>query len=318
MRKKVFAVLLSATLAIAPTLPVFAEDITVTVPYYGNETDDEETPDAKGIDVNPDGSTTYTLDADQQEKWKESIKSDFDDSIKEILDDDTNYPNVEDITYNDDMTEFNITLSSVNLSSSEFFIGFLPLFVAPTYQQLNGVAEKDVDYTLKITDSSSGSETTQNYEENKADWDSFMSSMNGDYSEDTSTGTSNQSKVDKISLSSDSSSLEYSGYESMPYEEGSSDTLGIVKFNFTNKTDSPDSVTSFYDIKAYQNGVELDWYMGSGNTACDNTYKTVLKDTSIEVGYGFMLQDTENPITVYAYEGYMDDSPCQIQEITIK
>lgn len=187
MRKKVFAVLLSAALVITPAVSVFAEDITVTVPYYGYETGDEEVPDAKGIDVNPDGSTTYTLDSDQQAKWKTSIKSDFNNNIKEILDDDTNYPNVEDITYNDDMTEFNITLSSVNLSSSEFFIGFLPLFVAPTYQQLNGVAEKDVDYTLKVTDSSSGAETTQNYEENKSDWDSFMSSMNGDYSEGAST-----------------------------------------------------------------------------------------------------------------------------------
>ena len=317
MRKKVFALLLSATLATAPAVSVFAADITVTVPYYGNETGDEKVPDAKGIDVNPDGSTTYTLDTDQQEKWKESIKSDFDNNIKEILDDDTNYPNVEDITYNDDMTEFNIALSTVNLSSSEFFIGFLPLFVAPTYQQLNGVAEKDVDYTIKITDSSSGSETVQNYEENKSDWDSFMSSMNGDYTESANAETSDQKKVDKISLSSDSSSLDFSGYESMPYE-GSSDTLGIVKFNFTNKTDSPSSVTSFYDIRAYQNGIELDWYMGNGNTACDNTYKTVLKDTSIEVGYGFMLKDTENPITVYVYDGYMGDSPCQMQEITIK
>ena len=104
----------------------------------------------------------------------------------------------------------------------------------------------------------------------------------------------------------------------MPYEDGSSDILGIVKFNFTNKTDSPDSATSFYNIKAYQNSVELTWYMGNGNAACDNTYKTVLKDTSIETGFAFMLQDAESPITVYAYDGFMSVSPCQVQEIAIK
>lgn len=91
-----------------------------------------------------------------------------------------------------------------------------------------------------------------------------------------------------------------------------------MKFNFTNKTDSPDSATSFYNIKAYQNSVELTWYMGNGNAACDNTYKTVLKDTSIETGFAFMLQDAESPITVYAYDGFMSDSPCQVQEIAIK
>ena len=104
----------------------------------------------------------------------------------------------------------------------------------------------------------------------------------------------------------------------MSYEEGSSDILGIVKFNFTNKTDSPNSATSFYNIKAYQNGVELTWYMGNGNAACDNIYKTVLKDTSIETGFAFMLQDAESPITVYAYDGFMSNSPYQVQEIAIK
>ena len=62
----------------------------------------------------------------------------------------------------------------------------------------------------------------------------------------------------------------------------------------------------------------LTWYMGNGNAACDNTYKTVLKDTSIETGFAFMLQDAESPITVYAYDGFMSDSPCQVQEIAIK
>ena len=58
--------------------------------------------------------------------------------------------------------------------------------------------------------------------------------------------------------------------------------------------------------------------MGNGNAACDNTYKTVLKDTSIETGFAFMLQDAESPITVYAYDGFMSNSPYQVQEIAIK
>jgi len=236
MKKKTLAVLLSATLVTSSITTVFAKDITVTIPNYASDEGNSNLPEAVETVTNSDGSISYTLDKKQQKKWKKDLKSSFDDSIKEILDDDENYPNVEDITYNDDMN---------NTSSSE-------------------------------------------------------------------------TKVDKISLTSDSSSLEYSGFETMPYEDGSSDILGIVKFNFTNKTDSPDSATSFYNIKAYQNSVELTWYMGNGNAACDNTYKTVLKDTSIETGFAFMLQDAESPITVYAYDGFMSDSPCQVQEIAIK
>lgn len=316
MKKKILCAIIAASMLTA--VPVYAKDITVTIPNYGSEKNDTNVPDAKEITANPDGSTTYTLDKKQQKKWKKELKSSFDDYIKEILDDDTNYPNVENISYNDDMTEFEINLTSSDLAPSEYFIGFLPLFTAPAYQQINGIAEKDVDYTLTVKDTSSGSETTQTYADNKSDWEAFEASMNGATSGDNTDTSSSETKVDKISLSSDSSILEYSGFESIPYEDGSSDILGVVKFNFTNKTDSPDSVTSFYNIKAYQNGVELTLYMGNGNTACDNTYKTVLKDTSIETGFAFMLQDTENPITIYVYDEFMSDSPCQIQEIAIK
>lgn len=316
MKKKILYAIITASMLTA--VPVYANDITVTIPNYVSEENSTNVPDAKKITANPDGSTTYTLDKKQQKKWKKELKSNFDDYIKEILDDDTNYPNVENITYNDDMTEFEINLTSSDLAPSEYFIGFLPLFTAPAYQQINGIAEKDVDYTLTVKDTSNGSETTQTYADNKSDWESFEASMNGATSDDSTDTSSSETKVDKISLASDSSILEYSGFESMPYEDGSSDILGVVKFNFTNKTDSPDSVTSFYNIKAYQNGVELTLYMGNGNTACDNTYKTVLKDTSIETGFAFMLQDTKTPITIYAYDGFMSDSPCQIQEIAIK
>lgn len=318
MKKKTLAVLLSATLVTSSTTTVFAKDITVTIPNYASDEGNSNLPEAVETVTNSDGSISYTLDKKQQKKWKKYLKSSFDDSIKEILDDDENYPNVEDITYNDDMTEFEISFASSDLAPSEYFIGFLPLFIVPVYQQVNGIAEKDVDYTLAVKDSSNGSETTQTYEENKSDWESFEASMGGTSSDDVNNTSSSETKVDKISLTSDSSSLEYTGFETMPYEDGSSDILGIVKFNFTNKTDSPNSATSFYNIKAYQNGVELTWYMGNGNAACDNTYKTVLKDTSIETGFAFMLQDAESPITVYAYDGFMSNSPYQVQEIAIK
>jgi hypothetical protein len=187
-KKKAAAMFLTATFTLTSSIPVLAggKDVTITVPNYGFEEDDDTSsvPEAKEAVVNEDGSTTYTLTKKQQKEWKKAVKSNFDDYIKDILDDDTNYPNVEDITYNDAMTEFEIDLSTTNVAQSEFFIGYIALFTAPVYQQVNGVAEKDVDYKVTVKDSSTGEETVTTYAENKADWESFSDSFTM-YSEDT-------------------------------------------------------------------------------------------------------------------------------------
>ena len=187
-KKKAVAMFLTATFTLTSSVPVLAggKDVTVTVPSYGFEEDDDTSsvPEAKEAVVNEDGSTTYTLTKKQQKEWKKAVKSNFDDYIKDILDDDTNYPNVEDITYNNDMTEFEIDLATTNIAQSELFIGYIALFTAPVYQQVNGVEEKDVDYKDTVKDSSTGEETVTTYAENKADWESLNDSFTM-YSEDT-------------------------------------------------------------------------------------------------------------------------------------
>ena len=187
-KKKAVAMFLTATFTLTSSVPVLAggKDVAVTVPNYGFEEDDDTSsvPEAKETVVNEDGSTTYTLTKKQQKEWKKAVKSNFDDYIKDILDDDTNYPNVEDITYNNDMTEFEIDLATTNIAQSELFIGYIALFTAPVYQQVNGVEEKDVDYKVTVKDSSTGEETVSTYAENKADWESLNDSFTM-YSEDT-------------------------------------------------------------------------------------------------------------------------------------
>lgn len=187
-KKKAVAMFLTATFTLTSSVPVLAggKGVTVTVPNYGFEEDDDTSsvPEAKEAVVNEDGSTTYTLTKKQQKEWKKAVKSNFDDYIKDILDDDTNYPNVEDITYNNDMTEFEIDLATTNIAQSELFIGYIALFTAPVYQQVNGAEEKDVDYKVTVKDSSTGEETVSTYAENKADWESFNDSFTM-YSEGT-------------------------------------------------------------------------------------------------------------------------------------
>lgn len=318
MKKKLLCTILVGTMMFAS--PVYAKDLTVTVPSYVTEAGLSDFPDSQKSSTTDDGSTTYTLNKDQQKSWKKYLKTSLDSAIKAVLDDKENYPNIEGMTYNKDMTEFKIDLSSTDsMTMSEAFVGYIPLFYAPLYQEVNGVPEDKIDYKIVSTDSSTGDKHESDYEQNKADWESsFFSNSSTSAAASGDVQNTSSDTVDVIAFNSDTSSLEYSGFETMPYDDSSDGTLGVVKFNYTNKVDAPTDSVSLYSIKAYQNGIELEWYAGTGNTACDNTYKTILKDTTLEVGFAFMLQDTTSPITVYAYDGYSGNAPCQIQEIAIQ
>lgn len=186
MKRKLFVTLLTVSL-VAASSAVYAEgDVTITL--SSTMAEDEDLPEAMESEENQeDGTVSYTISEDKLDDWKEYLKDNWDKTVKDILDDDANYPNVESITNDDDMTEFEITLASTSLSMSEYFIGFLPLFSAPAYQIVNGVAEDDVDYTLTVTDASSGEKKEQSYEDNKKDWESFSASF--------STGVSSSAEV---------------------------------------------------------------------------------------------------------------------------
>lgn len=314
MKKKLLCTIFIVSLL--NSVSVYAKDITVTIPSYAVEDDMSSLPEAKDTQTLEDGSISYTLDEEQQKDWKAYLKSSFDDTIKNVLNDKVNYPNIENISYNEDMTEFHIDVTAMdNLTMSEYFVGYLPFFTAPVYQEADGISEDDIDYKLITTDLSSGEEITSDYEQSKDSWESMNFSASSSSSD--SEQTSSPSNVNSISFDSESSSLIYSGFETMPYDSDQNDLLGVVKFNYSNKTTDPSRATAFYNIIAYQNGIELDRYAGIGNKACDNADKTILQDATIEVGFAFMLQDDQSPITIYAYDGFYSDSPCQIQEISI-
>ncbi len=183
-----------------------------------------------------------------------------------------------------------------------------------TYSFMDYDAEYWDDFGKAIMGKMTEEEYTEKYSETK---NLVFSLTLDDSTESAGNETVDQNEqTEHIAFVSDDSSLEYAGFEFMDYSE--TETLAVVKFTFSHQTDAPSGASAFYNIKAFQNGVELAWYMGMGNASCENTTKQVLKDTSIEIGYAFMLQDTENPITLYVYDGFFEDSPCQIQEISIK
>ena len=112
MKKKLLCAILAGTMILS--VPVYAKDLSVTVPSYVTDAGLSDFPDSQESSTADDGSMVYTLNKDQQKKWKEYLKSSLDAAIKDVLSDKETYPNIEDMTYNDDMTKFNINISSAD------------------------------------------------------------------------------------------------------------------------------------------------------------------------------------------------------------
>lgn len=304
MKKKLVALLVAGIVSVTP-ICVYAKDVSVTI---SNEMLGDNFKDIDVID-NGDGTSTVTLNEKEQKEMKKQCKENLDAAIAAAKKDKTNCPTFSDYTYNDDLTEFQIFVGSDSPELEKTYLSMLPLMLAPMYQQISGISEDKIDYKITFSDAQTKENISSTTYKEIAESFGSMVSFNSD-----STTESTETKVDKILFDTDTAKLEYTGFEFMDHSpEG---TLAVLKFNYTNKTDTPSAVTSVFNAKAYQNGVELDYYMGMGNVACDNSAKTVLKDATLEVGYAYLLQDLDNPITVYMYDGYTNPSS-QIQEIQI-
>ena len=97
MKRKLFVTLLAVSL-VAASSAVYAEgDVTITL--SSKMAEDEDLPEAMESEENQeDGTVSYTISEDKLDDWKEYLKDNWDKTVKEILDDDANYPNVESLS----------------------------------------------------------------------------------------------------------------------------------------------------------------------------------------------------------------------------
>ena len=117
--------------------------------------------------------------------------------------------------------------------------------------------------------------------------------------------------------------LDYVGYEyanegMFVYSDGDPDKTIIVNFDYTNKEKTPKLYSDDFWVRAYQNGVELDWPGSYSSEACpdsvNNTYSQILQDSTTTIGLMFVLKDT-SPVTIIANHngGSEVSDPMEIQ-----
>lgn len=119
---------------------------------------DEEAKEAgvKEITKNEDGSITMKMTKEAHKELLGSIKESVDESNEEIIADKENYPSIESITYNDDLTEFTVDVDGASFNGIESFIAIAFYMEGNIYQALNAVPEDEINTTVNFVDKDSG------------------------------------------------------------------------------------------------------------------------------------------------------------------
>ena len=91
--------------------------------------------------------------------------------------------------------------------------------------------------------------------------------------------------------------IEYISHEIIQDYEGKPTIL--IHFNFTNNSDKSTSAQLLFHPKVFQNGVECEFgILMDAPEAYQNLSKEIQPGTTLEVGFPYVLSDTENPVDI--------------------
>lgn len=131
--------------------------VEVTLPSYFFEESDEldlidelDDDEVKDITKNADGSMTFKMTKDAHKELLSSIKETIDESIKEILEDKENYPSFDSISYNEDLTVFDIKVDPAVYGGFESLSAYVFCMYGNMYQALNAVPEGELKTVVNM------------------------------------------------------------------------------------------------------------------------------------------------------------------------
>ncbi|WP_346887912.1 hypothetical protein [Clostridium sp. UBA1056] len=138
-------------------------DVEVTVPavfFKGSDMGTAEK-EAKAMGVhevkaNDDGSVTYIMNKKTHEELLSIIKTSFDDSIKEILEDKETYPSFTEITYNDDLTQFDVMVDKASYEEFQSFTDLEFYMAGNLYQIIDRQSSDKVRTIVNFRDKDTG------------------------------------------------------------------------------------------------------------------------------------------------------------------
>lgn len=151
---------------------LFTVELTIPADYVGETTQEELDASAKengykSITLNDDGSATYVMSKKQHREMMEEMAVNINDRLSDMIGSE-DYPNITEITTNDDFTEFTITTTSTELSLNESFSIIVYYMYGGMYNIFNGTPVDNVHVDFVNSDSGEviGSSDSSDMEDN--------------------------------------------------------------------------------------------------------------------------------------------------------
>lgn len=133
--------------------------------YVDNFNSENSQVSFKSVAANDDGSVTIVMDAATNKKFLDEFKSKADETIQELIADQT-MTNISNISYNDDLTEFTILLKSDEMMFTDSMSSIVLYLFSGMYQIFSGIAEDKMQITINYVGSNKEVIESLKYPEN--------------------------------------------------------------------------------------------------------------------------------------------------------
>jgi len=152
---------------------LFSVELTIPAEFMEGKTQDELDAVAKekgfkSITLHEDGSATYVMTKAQHEQLMSELTDSINSSLKEMIGSE-DYPNITDITANDDFTSFTIATTSSELSLNESFSVLAFYTYAGMYNIFNGTPVENVHVDFVNADSGEIIDTADSSDMNESE-----------------------------------------------------------------------------------------------------------------------------------------------------
>lgn len=110
----------------------------------------------KNITKNDDGSIDIKMSKSGHKKILTEFKKNIDETLNSMIEDKETYPSFESVTYNDDMTSFDVTVDPDKFSDWDSMYAITFYFSGMMYQAFNAVPEDNIKVIVNFVDKNTG------------------------------------------------------------------------------------------------------------------------------------------------------------------
>ena len=128
----------------------FLDNFDMNSEDYVNGITEEQHENFIDVIANEDGSVTFIMSAEKNRELMKSYKEQISTKFQDMIDNDEQFSNVSNIQYNDDLSVFNITLKTDELSFVDGFSALLYAMTGGIYQIFCGIPDEQINVIVNF------------------------------------------------------------------------------------------------------------------------------------------------------------------------